>query len=79
MTNDNLPARNTEWQKSKQVGLPPPTLPDQTVVTYDPVGSDHDEGSGLDVTRLVAAVFRFKWLVPSLPTYVRHGARKELE
>ena len=63
MTNDKLPAHNTEWQKLKQVGLPPLALPEQTVVTYDPVGSDHDEGSGLDVTRLVAAVFRFKWLV----------------
>ena len=57
MNNDKLPARNTE------VGFPPPTWPDQPVVTYDPVGSDQDEDSGLDVSRLVAAVFRFKWLV----------------
>ena len=63
MTNDKLPARNTEGQKLKQVGIPPPTWPDEPVVTYDSVGSDYDEESGLDVNRLVAAVFRFKWLV----------------
>ena len=50
MTNDNLPARLR--------------LPDQPVVTYDPVGPDPDEdGSGFDVGRLFAAVLRFKWLV----------------
>ncbi len=50
MTNENLPARLTS--------------PDQTVVTYDPVGPDPDEdGSGFDVGRLFAAVLRFKWLV----------------
>ena len=57
MTNDKLPARNTG------VGFPPPTSPDQPVVTYVPVGSDHDENSGLDLSRLVAAVHRFKWVV----------------
>ena len=50
MTNDKLPARVT--------------LPDQTVATYDPLGPDPDEeGSGLDVGRLFAAVIRFRWLV----------------
>ncbi|MCH7935213.1 MAG: polysaccharide biosynthesis tyrosine autokinase [Gemmatimonadetes bacterium] len=57
MTNDKLPARGTE------VGFPPPTWPDQPAVAYDPVGSDPDEGSGLDVGRLVAALLRFKWLI----------------
>ncbi len=63
MTNDKLPARNTEGQTLKQVGIPPPTWPDEPVVTYDSVGSDYDEESGLDVSRLIAAVCRFKWLV----------------
>ena len=63
MNDEKLPARNNEWPTSKQVGPPPPVWPDQTVATYDPVGSDHDEDSGLDVGRLVAAVLRFKWLV----------------
>ena len=63
MTNDKLPARNSEWQKLKQVDLPPPPSPDQPDVAYDPVGPDQDEESGFDVGRLVAAVLRFKWLV----------------
>ena len=63
VTNDKLPARNTEGRTLTQVGIPPQMSPDQPVVTNDPVGSDYDEESGLDVNRLVAAVWRFKWLV----------------
>ena len=59
MNRHELPARG-----GGEVGFPPPTTwPDQPVVTYDPVGSDQDEESGLDVSRLVAGVLRFKWLV----------------
>ena len=63
MTDDKLPARNTVGQTLNQVEMSPQMWPDQPVVTYDPVGSDHDEESGLDVSRLLAAVRRFKWLV----------------
>jgi len=47
----------------EQAGLPSPTWADQPGAVYGPVGSDHDEESGLDVSRLLAAVFRFRWLV----------------
>ena len=63
MTDDKLPARSSEWQKLKEVGLPPPTWPDPPVVAYDPFVSDHDEDSGVDVRRLVAGIVRFKWVV----------------
>lgn len=57
MTNDNLPARAPE------PGFPPPTWPDQPAVEYDPVGPESDEGSSIDVGRLIAALLRFKWLI----------------
>lgn len=57
LTNENLPARNSE------VGSAPPAWPDPPAIAYDAVGSDPEEESGLDLGRLVAAVLRFKWLV----------------
>ena len=59
MNDQELPARRTE------VGFPRPTLTtSQPVDVYEPPARDPDEdGSGLNVGRLFAAVLRLKWLV----------------
>ena len=64
MNDEESPARSPERQNNlEQVGSPPPTWPHQPVVTYDPEDSYHEEESSVDLSRLVAAVFRFKWVV----------------
>ena len=78
MTSNKLPAHPTE------AGVPGPTWPDQPAVAYDPVGPDPDEGSGLDVGRIIAAVLRFKWVIVLTTTLGAAGGfvawtRAELE
>ena len=62
MTDDGLPTRDSESQELTRVEFPSPTWPDPPLVSYGPLDSD-EEGSGVDVHRLIAAVLRFKWLV----------------
>ncbi len=57
MNKDELPA------PSAGVEFPLMAAPDSPDVSYESFGSDQDEDSGVDVRRLVAAVFRFKWVV----------------